>query len=610
MQLKDATSVIGRVGLLIPLVLIFLIAADSAYACPGHKSKVAYRTKAINRTVSGMPTTVIAYRAPASYRRCGDNLYDTRGKRYVAVRSRIHSGSGARFVAVRDGEGYKVRQTRYVAVRNVDLDDGPRYVAVRHRYPIHRISGTRYAEIRSGYRSGNGIVRYIDVDVAPRQVVVRRVPTVRYVAVRRAVPTKYVSIDSGSTRAIALRRSLDEVETGSVKHVVLRDDDPDLSDLDAAAFREDSDDDTSMLENESDDAFAFRDEGENDAPMLESESDDVAYAAVPRDTTNYVEFRDATYSQTPVAVSTRPITYAVSDDDDMDDEAILDGGGAKFIAADDVEDARLRPVAVVDTSPEIVSTEAVSYVPIEYVDNDASFIGSDPTYVETENAASSIRYVPIVEDEDIEAETVSYVPVDEVADVETETVSYVPVVEVEDAESVSFVPVDDVEEAETVSYVPVEDVEDLDPETVTFVPVDDTDMETVSYVPVESVSDVDTTDIAACECPMLVSRVEAVPLDVLYTSTPLVEEVGADLIADASNTESIAGQFGYRDGFEDGKDAALEGDLYHPENSGDYQKATEGYEDDFGDKDVYKGAYRDTYLQGYRAGFESVDSTA
>jgi hypothetical protein len=50
----------------------------------------------------------------------------------------------------------------------------------------------------------------------------------------------------------------------------------------------------------------------------------------------------------------------------------------------------------------------------------------------------------------------------------------------------------------------------------------------------------------------------------------------------------------------------MERDAYHPENSGDYQKATNGYEDSFGDKDVYRASYRSAYLNGYRAGFDSI----
>jgi hypothetical protein len=68
----------------------------------------------------------------------------------------------------------------------------------------------------------------------------------------------------------------------------------------------------------------------------------------------------------------------------------------------------------------------------------------------------------------------------------------------------------------------------------------------------------------------------------------------------------VARQNGYRDGLNDGADAAREGDRFHPQNSGDWQKGTNGYEDRFGSKNAYRSAYRDAYLQGYRAGFDRV----
>lgn len=65
-----------------------------------------------------------------------------------------------------------------------------------------------------------------------------------------------------------------------------------------------------------------------------------------------------------------------------------------------------------------------------------------------------------------------------------------------------------------------------------------------------------------------------------------------------------ARQYGYEDGFEDGADAGKERDAYHPENSGDWQKGTNGYEDKFGNKKLYKQAYRQAYLQGYKNGYK------
>jgi len=76
--------------------------------------------------------------------------------------------------------------------------------------------------------------------------------------------------------------------------------------------------------------------------------------------------------------------------------------------------------------------------------------------------------------------------------------------------------------------------------------------------------------------------------------------------ADYRDTRRIARDYGYRDGWEDGEDAGMERDAYHPENSGDYQKATNGYESDFGSKNLYRQAYRTAYLSAYRAGFRSI----
>jgi hypothetical protein len=76
--------------------------------------------------------------------------------------------------------------------------------------------------------------------------------------------------------------------------------------------------------------------------------------------------------------------------------------------------------------------------------------------------------------------------------------------------------------------------------------------------------------------------------------------------ADYYDVRRIARDYGFQDGWIDGHDAGMERDKYHPENSGDYHKATNGYEGRFGDKDLYKQAYRTAYLDGYQAGFRSV----
>ena len=75
---------------------------------------------------------------------------------------------------------------------------------------------------------------------------------------------------------------------------------------------------------------------------------------------------------------------------------------------------------------------------------------------------------------------------------------------------------------------------------------------------------------------------------------------------DYYDTQRIARDYGFKDGYYDGRQAGMERDAYHPENSGDYQKATNGYEDTFGDKDVYRQSYREAYLRGYDSGWRSV----
>ena len=95
-------------------------------------------------------------------------------------------------------------------------------------------------------------------------------------------------------------------------------------------------------------------------------------------------------------------------------------------------------------------------------------------------------------------------------------------------------------------------------------------------------------------------RVETVKRVRLDDEGPVVPD------ADYYDTARIASDYGFRDGWIDGRDAGMERDAYHPENSGDFQKATNGYEDSFGSKQLYKQAYRSAYMRGYKAGFRSI----
>lgn len=65
----------------------------------------------------------------------------------------------------------------------------------------------------------------------------------------------------------------------------------------------------------------------------------------------------------------------------------------------------------------------------------------------------------------------------------------------------------------------------------------------------------------------------------------------------------VARQQGFDDGFKDGVDAGRDRDVYNPTKSGDYKKGANGYDDDFGNKQIYKQNYRTAYLQGYKRGY-------
>jgi hypothetical protein len=393
-----------------------------------------------------------------------------------------------------------------------------------------------------------------------------------YVKLRRVAPrTNYVAvrnIDDDCPRAVALRSCLDDVETKSVRHVVLRDDDDDVIQTKYVAVHNDSDDDY-VLRKEIDD-------------------DDDEYVALANHSPTYVEYRDTSYSDsTPVALNTRTINYS-TDDNDMDETAFIDDDSTMmYIAADDIEDACLSK-QVVGTSP-----TTVSYVSVGDDDEEVSHIAT-----ETAAVVPQPRYVAL--DDDRVFNDLDPTWVDEVGPEVAAAFNYVPAERVEVAsETASYVPVEAVEAVDAVpaDSVAVEDVEDVDTETVSYVPVAAVAETAVSYVPVNDVDEVDVRYVAIAE-----------PVGVSDGSTVVVEEIDNDLVTELHGTQSIARDFGYRDGFEDGQEAALEGDTFHPENSGDYKKATEGYEDDFGDKDVYKSAYRGSYLDGYRAGFETGGS--
>jgi hypothetical protein len=511
-----------------------------------------------------------------------------------------------------DNGYYRTNQTRYVSVRNIDRHESPRYVAVRRQRPVYVDSGVRYVAVRRAEPR----VRYVPIsefeddgyDDEIRYVKTRRHydSGTRYVAVRggdayyEAPRTRYVAvrsnINTGCSRPVALRSCLGDVETTSVRRVVVRNDvyanrTNYVAVRDNLAYADDEDFDPS--------------DGDSDVTVSGEIDDDAEYFVQPTRSANRVKYVDSGYAddvdsdgavylmsnQTgnpcvrqvavrncPETIRSRTISYAPVSyyDDEIEQQAYLDGGEAAYVAVGRIEDACLSTVGA-RRSPAIASTRSVSYVPADDVDDYAFLSGSDAEYFETDSAAPAVRYVAVDEGRDYVVEA------DEVEYIEPETVSYVPVGNRVGGTAVRYISADDAE------YV---------------------DVDRAGYMPAAGSYDVEATYIAADDCPELVGSVVAEPVYVSEASTVLVEDGDPELVAGLRGTQTIAGSYGFRDGFEDGREAALERDEFHPENSGDFRKATEGYEDEYGDKDVYKAAYRNTYLQGYAEGFESAAALA
>lgn len=165
----------------------------------------------------------------------------------------------------------------------------------------------------------------------------------------------------------------------------------------------------------------------------------------------------------------------------------------------------MSPVAY-RASPRVMRTRAVSYVPVNDVDEYTSLSGSEPAYIETDNNADDVQYVSEVDD-------------------------------------------------------------DCD------------------------VVDADTANVVT------------EPNHFDDTSTVVVEDTRSELVRAASYTHTLAGATGYREGFEEGKEDADDGNDFTPANSGRFRDATHGYKNTFGDRLAYQVAYRDSYLKGYKAGF-------
>jgi len=428
--------------------------------------------------------------------------------KYVAVRGNGYYSNVPTYVAAQNVNSYyPMSRTRYIAVRNDDVAYTPRYVAVS-RQPAYVDTGMSYAVVRNAPHTKYVAVRDMDMDYGNYGYAPTQYDTgTRYVAVRNISsgyyerPAPYVAVRNANAGCGCAVSSLEDTETFSPRHVVVKHD-----------------------------YLA----GQQEVVYPDTSYGNTAYVAVPSENFDRTNVSYDSYQPTSYVDTGRMNYIPANYDSDIDDQAILDTSDAAYVAADDIEDACLSPVAL-RASPIVVKTKAVGYVPV--------------------NRA---------------AKMVSYVPVSNIEDIDTAPVSYVPV--------------------ENIKYVPVEKMQDR----------------TVSYVPASSFNYIDTAGTAACACPTSENSVITNTENIADTSA-MVEDTDSESTVVVSDTLTVAGANGYRDGFKDGKHAAKHGNEYLPEGSGDFLKATKGYDDEiFADKEAYKEAYRDSYLKGYRAGFDSV----
>ena len=66
-----------------------------------------------------------------------------------------------------------------------------------------------------------------------------------------------------------------------------------------------------------------------------------------------------------------------------------------------------------------------------------------------------------------------------------------------------------------------------------------------------------------------------------------------------------SGDQGYEDGLYTGANDGRRGQSYNPSRSHFFRSATGGYTARFGDRDVYKQAYRDGFMRGYEEGYNN-----
>lgn len=458
MASKDVTRVFGSIRFVLPLILIFFIAAGSAYACPKNTGKAGHRTKSFS-------TRNVSYMAPVAVTnggRCSD--YGTRRVTYVSMRDNGYYEGGTRYVAVRRS----VPRTRYVAVRDVDdyvptrrvryvvqdddYDYAPRYVAVRRR--------PAYVAVRNYTPRPKLVeVRFFDDGYSrPTYVNVQRVPVVDdyfdRVDRRKTVAVSYVR--NGCARVATCGNRLGDVETTSMRRVVYRDDVGYSEPVRSVGYRDDLNHSAPARHEVVKNDFI---DGTEEVIYSSPIYDDGAYVDLDDDylPTSNVSYGSpaASYSSVSYAAAkraenlctpfepiepcsgaiARTVSYAPAAyvDVDYDDQAFFDADDVTYVTSEDIEDACLSPVSYYE-SPPVVTKRAVRYVPkrnVSYIADDIAPSMPQTSMVDdvdlvADDEADCLQPVAVQVCDDADVETVSYVPAHGVDYVDTPGTAYCP----------------------------------------------------------------------------------------------------------------------------------------------------------------------------------------
>jgi hypothetical protein len=252
-------------------------------------------------------------------------------------------------------------------------------------------------------------------------------------------------------------------------------------------------------------------------------TEEVIYSGSDHDASAYVDLPDASV----------PMTSDVSynNEVDFDHHAVINDDVT--FADDDDMDAACLPDAVSYSAPAIVRSRAVSYVPIDHVD-DPFYVEDDVAYIATDDSAHPpLQYVSSVDDADMVVAKTAFI---EHGDAEETCVSAAVVREC-----------DDDMDLDPVSYVPVDDVDYVYPVTVSNVPVEE-----IRYTQVNSADDI----VFDNDCDTLVTNLDGEPVSFTDTSDVALDVDETDVVAVNDVEHDV-----YDDPYADDLDAEFDADV-------------------------------------------------